>query len=368
LKGSAPLGETSGSEAGGALVHPTREVRHEYTLNWAPILTRLGASLLVSTYQAGKVVAVGVADGALALSYHNFERAMGIAVQRRRIAVGTHTAIWFLRDTPDLAPQIDPPGHYDACFLTRSARFTGEIQGHELAWSGDALWVVNTLFSCLCTLDDRHNFVPRWRPRFVTDLAAEDRCHLNGLALAEGRPRYVTVLAESDTRQGWRPHKATGGCLIDVDSHETVVRGLAMPHSPRVHHGRVWLLDSGRGRLVQADLARGTTETVAELPGYTRGLALLGPLAFVGLSKIRETSTFGGVPIADRRAELRCGVAVVELTSGRQVALLEFHSGVEEIFDVQVLPGIRCAALSGPHPHLDGRPTIWTVPASARTV
>jgi uncharacterized protein (TIGR03032 family) len=172
-------------------------------------------------------------------------------------------------------------------------------------------------------------------------------------------------MGETDTPQGWRPRKATDGCLIDVPSGQTVVRGLAMPHSPRVHGGRVWLLDSGRGRLVVADPARGSFETVAELPGYTRGLALLGPLAFVGLSKIRETSTFGGVPIAERREALKCGVAVVELASGRQIALLEFHSGVEEIFDVQVLPGIRSPVLSGPHPELDDTSPIWMVPAPA---
>jgi uncharacterized protein (TIGR03032 family) len=307
-------------------------------------------------------VAVGVGPQALEVSFHHFQRAMGIAVLRGRIAVGTQTAIWFLSDDPDLAARIQPAGRYDACFLAHSARFTGEIQSHELAWSGDELWVVNTRFSCLCTLDDRHSFVPRWRPRFITALAAEDRCHLNGLALAEGRPKFVTALAETDVKEGWRPTKSTSGCLIDVDSQETVIRGLAMPHSPRVYQGRVWLLDSGRGRLVVADLTRGAVETVAELPGYTRGLALLGPLAFVGLSKIRESnSDFGGVPIAERRAVLKCGVAIVDLASGRQVALLEFQSGIEEIFDVQLLPGVRSPLISGPNPHVDGR-AMWIVP------
>jgi uncharacterized protein (TIGR03032 family) len=250
--------------------------------------------------------------------------------------------------------------------LTVSASFTGEIQGHEMTWSGDDLWIVNTAFSCLCTLDGQHSFVPRWKPRFVSELVAEDRCHLNGVAFADGRPRLVTALAETNVAQGWRPTKAQSGCLIDVESGETVVRGLAMPHSPRIHQGKTWLLDSGRGRLVQADLARGTVETVTELPGYARGLALHGPMAFVGLSKIRESSTFGGLPIAERRDALKCGVAVVDLATGRQMALLEFHSGVEEIFDVQVLPEIRSPVVSGPHPHLDGAAPIWTVPASAR--
>jgi uncharacterized protein (TIGR03032 family) len=316
----------------------------------------------VSTYQAGKVVAVGVAQGELTLSYHNFERAMGLAVKPNGIAVGARAQVWFLRSAPDIAPRVEPAGRHDACFLTRSAHFTGEIQAHELAWAGDELWLVNTAFSCLCTLDGRHSFVPRWRPPFISALAAEDRCHLNGLALADGAPRYVTALAETNTPQGWRADKANSGCLIDVASGQTVARGFAMPHSPRVHRGRVWMLHSGAGQLVLVDPANGKVDTVTELPGYTRGLALYDRFAFVGLSKIRETSTFGGMPIAERRPELKCGVGVVDLGTGRLMAHVEFVTGVEEIFDVQVVPGARCPLLSGPYPSLDGAAAIWTVP------
>jgi uncharacterized protein (TIGR03032 family) len=346
---------------------PTREVRHEYTRTLPPLLTQLGVSLLVSTYQAGKVVAVGVAEGELTLSYYNFERAMGLAVEPDGIAVGARAQVWFLRAAPDFALRIEPAGRHDACFLTRSSHFTGEIQAHELAWGRDGLWLVNTAFGCLCTLDDRHSFVPRWRPPFLTALAAEDRCHLNGLAMADGIPKYVTVLAETDKPQDWRANKATRGCLIDIASGETIARGFAMPHSPRVHRGRVWMLHSGAGQLVLVDPASGKTETVTELPGYTRGLALYDRFAFVGLSRIRETSTFGGMPIADRQPELKCGVGVVDLGTGRLLAHLEFMTGVEEIFDVQVLPGARCPVLSGPYPSLDGAAPIWTVPESARS-
>ncbi len=340
-----------------------RAVRHEYTLNWRPILDHIGASLLVSTYQAGKLVVIGAAEQGLSLAYHNFERAMGLAVRPDVIAVGARAQIWYLRSAPEIARQMEPPGLHDGCFLTRSSHYTGEIQGHELEWAGTSLWAVNTLFSCLCTIDDRHSFVPVWRPPFISELAAEDRCHLNGMAMADGRPAYVTALGETNTAQGWRPGKAAGGCLIDVARRQTVIRGLAMPHSPRVHQGRVVLLDSGRGRLVVADLERGAVETIAEVPGYARGMAVHGQFAFIGLSKIRETSTFGGLPIAERREALKCGVAVVDLVSGRQIALLEFHSGVEEIFDVRLLPGVRSPVFSGPHPDLDETPPIWMAPS-----
>ena len=378
-----------GTEAGAAPPERTgspgvREVRHEYTHSFPALLSQLGVSLLVSTYQAGKVVAVGAHRGELTLSYHNFERAMGLAVKPDGIAVGARAQVWFLKSAPDLAAQVAPAGRHDACFLTRSSHFTGEIQAHELAWGsphprplspegrGEELWLVNTAFGCLCTLDGRHSFVPRWKPPFITALAAEDRCHLNGLAMAPGErgglsPRYVTALAETDTPQGWRADKVRSGCLIDVASGQTVARGFAMPHSPRVHRGRVWLLHSGAGQLVLVDPGSGKAETVTELPGYTRGLALYDHFAFVGLSKIRETSTFGGMPIAERRPELKCGVGMVDLTTGRLVAHLEFVSGVEEIFDVQVLPGTCCPALSGPYPTLDGGAgPIWVVPQAAR--
>src|SRR5262249_4860693 len=161
-------------------------------------------------------------------------------------------------------------------FLTRSSHVTGEIRVHEMAWVGGELWFVNTLFSCLCTLHPALSFVPRWKPPFISALTADDRCHLNGLAVADGAPRYVTALAETDASEGWRGYKIEGGCLIDVVRNETCARGFAMPHSPRVRQGRVWLLDSGRGRLVTVDPDTGRTETVADLPGYPRGLSFAG--------------------------------------------------------------------------------------------
>jgi uncharacterized protein (TIGR03032 family) len=357
------------SHGGAAAVIEPRTVAHEYTLNWGPILRHMGASLLVSTYQAGKVVVVSQGssrdDLDIRLSCHNFERAMGVAVAPGRLAVGARSQVWILRDAPTIAPELDPPQTFDACYLTQAALFTGAINGHELAWAGDELWLVNTLFSCLCTLDDEHHFVPRWRPPFISEYSAEDRCHLNAFAMEDGKPRYVTAFGATDGPEGWRPTKITGGCLIDVSSGGVIANGLAMPHSPRIHGGRVWLLDSGTGRLVQVDLQKGSVVTVAELPGYTRGLACCGSLAFVGLSKVRESSTFSGVPIAADRARLKCGVAIVDLTSGRMIGLLEFHTGIEEIFDVRLVPGVRSPYLAGPYPEIDQQPPIWLAPSTA---
>jgi uncharacterized protein (TIGR03032 family) len=351
----------------------SREIHYEYAPNLPGILNQLGISLVVSTYQAGKIVVLSARGNALAVTFHAFNRPLGMAFRDDCLAVASRREVWFLGAAPSIARGINPPGTYDACFLARYAHYTGEIEAHDLAWAssagGNELWVVNTLFSCLCTLGGNFCFVPRWRPPFISALAAEDRCHLNGLALEEGRPRYVTALSQSDTRTGWRADKVNTGCVIDVSTGRTLATGFAMPHSPRLHAGRLWLLDSGRGRLVEVDRdgvnqdsmnqVGGAAEAVASLPGYTRGLGLCGGYAFVGLSKIRQTSMFGGVPIAERKDQLKCGVAVVELATGNVVSLFEFKTVAEEIFEVAVLPKVRAPFVQGPSPGDDQQEQVW---------
>jgi uncharacterized protein (TIGR03032 family) len=347
----------------GSKTEPTveyRDIRCAYSENLPTLLTQLRLSLLISTYQTGHLVVVAARQGRLVLTFHQFERAMGVAVKPGCIAVCSRGQVWFLRDVPDIAAKLEPRGQYDACFATRTAHFTDDIRAHEAVWIGDEFWVVNTLFSCLAALHPYYSFAPRWRPAFISAVRPEDRCHLNGLAVADGLPRYVTALGEADTPQGWRAGKATGGCLIEVPSGRVVARGLAMPHSPRVVGEQVYFLNSGLGRLDRVDPATGQVEAVAVLPGLTRGLAIGGGFAFVGLSKARPS--LESVPIAERREQLKCGVAVVDLRDGRLAGLLEFQTAVEEIFDVQALPGITFPLVSGPCPERDvGRP-LWTVP------
>jgi uncharacterized protein (TIGR03032 family) len=344
--------------------------RYTQTDSFVDLLQQLGASVLVTTYQANKLLVVRAAQGGLSTLVRTFERPMGLAVDARGMALGTRDQIWFLRNAPDIAPRIEPAGVHDACYLPRSCHVTGDIGVHEMAWGGGArpfsrpchedggriddpsheLWIVNTRFSCLCTLDPDYSFVPRWRPPFITALAAEDRCHLNGLAMghdSDPTPRYVTALGDTDTAGDWRANKALGGILMDIPSGEIVARGLCMPHSPRLNGGRLWLLESGTGQLALIDPASGRRQAVAELPGFARGLAFAGPYAFVGLSKIRPSSAMDGVPLAQRRDKLKCGVAVVDLRSGQPIAFLEFQTAVEEIFDVQVVCGLRFPEVVG---------------------
>jgi uncharacterized protein (TIGR03032 family) len=341
------------------------EIRFHYSAEFPRVLEDAGCSLLVSTYQAGQLVAVGVADGRLALTFRGFDRAMGVAVGAGQIAVAAKGQISFLHDHSELAAAIEPLGRYDSCWLPRASMVTGGIQCHEIAWGTTAgdnpeLWIVNTLFSCIAGLDPAYSFVPRWRPPFISQLAPQDRCHLNGLAMRDGSPGFVTALAVSDEPAGWRKASKDSGVVLDVASGEPVTAGLTMPHSPRWNDGSLFVLNSGWGRLESVDLATGSREAIALVPGYARGLALHRGLAFVGLSKIRETATFGGTPLADYHDELKCGVGVIEVETGNTIATLQFSNGVEEIFDVQTLPSARCLTFGGSPGEGD---EVWLLPA-----
>ena len=262
--------------------------------------------------------------------------------------VGASTSIWEFHNLPAVCQKLDAEKEgqpastatHDACFLPRTTHWTGDIQIHEMAWVGQGneaeLWFVNTRFSCLCRRSSIYCFEPAWRPSFVTSYVPGDCCHLNGLGLREGRPRYVTALGETNEPAGWRENKKDGGILIDLDSGEIVVRGLSMPHSPRWYNDRLWLLESGTGGFGLVDLQSGKYESITSLPGFTRGLTFAGPLAFIGLSQVRESAVFGGVPIAERALEERtCGVWVVNTESGETVGFVKFEDAVQEIFAVE---------------------------------
>ncbi len=337
-----------------------RDIRCWHSENLPALLTQLRLSILISTYQTGHLVVVAAHQGRLMLTFHGFDRAMGVAIKPGCISVCTRNEVWFVRSVPDIAAQLEPCGQFDACFLARTAHYTGDIQAHESGWVRDEFWVVNTLFSCLAALHPYYSFAPRWAPPFISALVPEDRCHLNGMAVVDNQPKYVTALGETDSAAGWRGVKTTGGCLLEVPSGRRVVGGLSLPHSPRVDQGRIYLLNSGQGRLDLVDPVDGQLTAVAAVPGVARGLALHGGYAFVGLSKARPSLV--GVPIVVHREQLKCGLAIVDLRTGNQTAFLEFKTGVEEIFDVQVLPGIRFPFLSGPWAQQDTGQPMWTVP------
>ncbi len=315
-------------------------------MGFPSLLDQLGASLLITTYQAGKLVIVRAEGDHLNTHFRGFQGPMGLCLAGDRLAIGTHRQVWEFHNVPAAGLKLEPGGRHDACFLPRASHFTGNIQVHEMAWAGDELWLVNTRFSCLCTLDGVHSFAVRWRPPFVSGLVPDDRVHLNGLCIVDGRPGIVSALGATDAPAGWREGKADGGVLIDVPSGEIIARGLSMPHSPRWHAGKLWLLESGTGTFGLVDLDSGRYEPITDLPGFTRGLDFFGPYAFIGLSQVRETAVFSGIPITERLTERTCGVWVVDMRTGRTVAFLRFEDELQEIFAVQVIPGL-------PVPRLD---------------
>lgn len=309
-------------------------------------LAECGISLACTTYQTNRVFLIGVkADGSLSAHERAFDRPMGLTVDAgaERFHVTTRSQIW--RFDNALPAGIAHEG-YDRVYVPRVAYTTGDLDAHDVAIDGRGRLVfVNTAYSCLATLSERYSFTPLWRPSFISQLVAEDRCHLNGLAMADGAPAYVTAVSRSDVTAGWRDRRADGGLVLDVEDGEIVIEALSMPHSPRIHGSRLWVLNSGTGELGWVDRSLPRFEPVAFCPGFLRGLAFCGDFAIVGLSKPRHDRTFSGLALDDtlrrKDAEARCGLWVIDLRDGTVAHWLQFDGVVVELYDVAVLPGVR---------------------------
>lgn len=307
---------------------------------FAEWLAASGGSLAISTYQAGRLFMVGWNGRQVSFLPRAFDRPMGLDVSGNRMALATRNSLFLFANAAPLAPGYLAPNRYDALYLPHVEYHLPDLQIHDLAYAGRELWMVNTRLSCLCVPSVDATFEPRWRPRFIDDLAPEDRCHLNGLAVRDERPAFVTALGATNTPHGWRQAKHNGGVVIDIDSHETVLSGLAMPHSPRWHDGALWLLNSGEGQLLRMH-ADGRADVICELPAYLRGLSFVGHHALVGLCQIREKQVFGGMPVAERHVDLICGVAIIDTRSGQQIGLMRYTQGCTEIYDLRFLPDVQ---------------------------
>ena len=314
--------------------------------NFPSLLRALGCSVLLSTYQAGKVIVLSEENGQMVQLPRHFDKPMGLALDGNRLAVATRDTVTVLVNAPTLAAHYPGrPGKYDAVYAPRAVYFTGEVDMHDMAWSGDELWGVNTRFSCLCQVDHDFSFYPQWHPPFISGFDDEDRCHLNGMAMVNGKPQFATALGATDTPKGWRENKTGGGILMHVPSGEILLRDLAMPHSPRIYDGHLYLLLSAEGALARVDLQRGTLEVLAELPAFVRGLDRLGDFLFIGMSKLRPGRTLGDIPLAQR--DLVSGLAVYHLPAQKVVAQVTYQTDCEEIYDVQVMPGKRRPTILG---------------------
>ncbi|MDM7937534.1 MAG: TIGR03032 family protein [Cyanobium sp. CZS 48M] len=322
---------------------PGAAVRLIHSEGLATWLQQQALSLAFTTYQTNRLFCLGLSTAGTVQAHERLlDKPKGLFAQGQSLFLSSRYQIWQFRDL--LAPGETRQG-CDRLFFPKHSHTTGDLNVHDVVLDSDGnLLFVNTDFSCLARLSDRHSFEPLWQPPFINKLASEDRCHLNGLALKDGQPATMTACSSTNTAAGWRANRRDGGVVIDIASGEIIARGLSMPHSPRWYQGRLWLLNSGTGELGWIDLDTGAFQPLCFCPGFVRGLAFCGNQAIVGLSKLRARS-FSGLQLEERLAaaglEAQCGLLVIDLTSGQVDQWLRFEGVVEELFDVVVLPGVR---------------------------
>jgi len=309
-------------------------------------LDRTGQTLGITTYLSAKVIFIGArSDKQATLASANSPRCMGAAASPdgQTFWVASQHQLWRLERSP-----LPPTPPFDSEYAARAAFTVGDVDGHDVAMpvDNDALPVfVAARYSCLAKPAVHACFDAVWKPPFITKIAAEDRCHLNGIAVRDGKPAYCTAVSETDAVASWRHHRAGGGIVMEIPSGNIVCRDLSMPHSPRWHDGNLYLINSGAGYFGKVDLASGKFEPIAFLPGYGRGMVFSEGKAIVGLSDCRENRTFSGLPIdgelQKRGTHARCAIYAVDLQSGETEELVLFHNPIKEIYDVFLLPGTR---------------------------
>ena len=305
------------------------------------LLNQLNISLILSTYQAGKVIILSSDGIKMHQLVRDFSRPMGIAVKNNMMALAGALCVTVFRTDANLAATYpNKPNTYDALYFPTSMFRTDYVDMHDIAFTNKGLVGVNTSFSCLCRLDAQYSFNPVWKPSFIEKFVPGDLCHLNGMAADDnGNICFVTAFGKTNSREGWRQNKLTGGVLIDVESNEILLESLPMPHSPRIYNGEAYLLLSATEELIKADLKKGTYEVVAKVDGFIRGLCFKGDYAFIGVSKLRKTHTFSDLEIADK--EIKAGIVIVNIKTGETVGEIKYETDVEELYDVSILEGFK---------------------------
>ena len=347
----SPENTNTPTEAPPANTPEADKIDIDFSQGLAGFLASNNISIGFTSYQTGRLYLVGHgADGKLALHEAVYPQAMGVIGDGDRIYLGTLTQIVRMENV--LNPSQRANEIHDKVYVPRNMQTTGNIDIHELGIKENGKIVfVNTRYSCLCEPSVTHSFKPVWKPEFISKLAAEDRCHLNGLAMVDGQPKYVTAVCRSDVVDAWRDRRHDGGVIIDVDSNEIMAEGLSMPHSPRVHDGRLWVLNSGSGELGWINPADRAFTPIAFFPGFLRGLAFHNDHAFVTLSKPRH-GRFEGLALDDKLrekdADAWCGVQIVSLANGDVAQWLRFDGAITELFDICVLPGVQNPITLGP--------------------
>lgn len=320
----------------------------DFTPELTEVFNDLNATLLISTYQAGRVIAIGSNNGEkLTQIPFSFKKPMGIALQDEKMAIATLDEIQFLSAKGDIHKRKRTNVKaFDRFYIHRATYNTNRLDIHDIEFGKGSLWGINTAFSCLCKFDVNYSFVPKWQPNFITELVPEDRCHLNGLAMVDDIPKYVTALSQTNVKEGWRENIMGSGVLMEVPSGEIILENLAMPHSPRMIDGDLYVLESGSGKLLKVNPETKSSEVIYEFNRFIRGLAHKDGILFIGASKIRETSkTFNGLDV--KKNSKHAGVIVFDLRNRSIIGTLDYINTVDEIFDVQILENCNKPALIG---------------------
>lgn len=311
---------------------------YTFTPSIPELLQSLQCSLAMSTYQAGKIVLISPLDKErLTTLPRSFQRPMGFYVNANQMVLASRNEVITFENSPELAKHYPKkPNTYDSMYVPRVTFYSGSVDMHDIAIGNEGIWAVNTSFSCLCIVNGQHNFVPRWKPSFISELTPDDRCHLNGLVMKDGTPKYVTALGQTNTPAGWRDNITEGGVLIDVETNEIILDKLAMPHSPMLHNGELYMLLSATGEFIKVDHESKSYEVIRNLKGFCRGLDIIGDYAFIGMSKLRKnSSTFSKLSFSDTAKE--AGIKVVHIPTKSLVGEIEYKASVEEIYEVKIL-------------------------------
>lgn len=318
------------------------------TEDFEQLLQKTNSTLAVSIYQAGRVLLLNITEeGNLNITPITYPKPMGVIAQDNKLAIATKTELHLYANSPELAQKMKVNGKdLDNLYFPRVTYHTGDLDLHDLSYTEGKIIAVNTRYSCICSFDDTHSFTPIWKPHFITEHTPEDRCHLNGLELENGIPKYVTGLGTGNTKESWRDNIESGGMLMDIQKNEILFDNLSMPHSPRLYHDKLYLLESAKGELVEIDPETRQKKTIIKLNGLVRGLTIVNDLAFIGISKVREkSSTFS--KLSDSVKAEYASINIVDINHGALLANLTFKGDIQEIYDIRLLENINNVGIFG---------------------
>ena len=347
------------------------DYKSTYTSNFPKILEALNISLVVTCYQSAKLVLIRSTESKINTHFKTFHRPMGIYVDKNRLTLGTHTEVLEYKRNDDLLETVKNGAlddenkltrkvlekdqeeleelrekkekelaelkKADTLYMPRASLVTGMINIHDIAWGDEGLWVVNSTFSCLSTLSPDNSFVARWKPKFITELVPEDRCHLNGMAMLNGKPKYVTTFNKKNSLDSWTDTKKYDGTLIDIDTDEILLDEMVMPHSPKVYKDKVYVCESGLGIVWEFDPKTKEKKQVVKLKGFTRGLYFYGGLMFVGLSQVRTSSITDPIPLS-KEDKTYSGVWIINMDNNTEIGYIKFDGDLDQVYDIAIMP------------------------------